>query len=178
MDHQINIITAMLASTPDRWNSFAQTLPGEFLNRRPAEQEWSATECLQHLIDVERIFQFRLDCFLSGTDFPAFDPDKEGSDAKYRSIVELATEFEQLRISSLQSIRGLQASDFNRKVMHAELGPVKLLELLNEWAAHDLNHTIQAERAMMQPFILECGPWQQYFKEFLIGDENSHTGTF
>jgi hypothetical protein len=24
-------------------------------------------------------------------------------------------------------------------------------------------HTVQAERALMQPFIQACGPWQSYF---------------
>ena len=36
---------------------------------------------------------------------------------------------------------------------HQELGPVTLEQLLHEWAAHDLMHTVQAERALMQPFI-------------------------
>jgi hypothetical protein len=42
---------------------------------------------------------------------------------------------------------------------------VSLNEMLHEWAAHDLNHTIQAERALMQPFIQESGPWQPYFAD-------------
>lgn len=29
--------------------------------------------------------------------------------------------------------------------------------------AHDLDHGIQAERALMQPFIHASGPWQPYF---------------
>jgi hypothetical protein len=36
-------------------------------------------------------------------------------------------------------------------------------ELLHEWAAHDFDHTIQAERALMQPFLRGSGPWQIYF---------------
>jgi hypothetical protein len=43
--------------------------------------------------------------------------------------------------------------------------------MLSEWAAHDLNHTIQAERALMQPFLLECGPWIAYFKDHLIKEK-------
>jgi len=30
-------------------------------------------------------------------------------------------------------------------------------------SAHDLMHTVQAERAMMQPFIAGSGPWRPYF---------------
>jgi hypothetical protein len=48
--------------------------------------------------------------------------------------------------------------------MHPELGRVTLGELVHEWAAHDLNHTIQAEQSVMQPFIAGSGPWRFYFK--------------
>jgi hypothetical protein len=44
---------------------------------------------------------------------------------------------------------------------------VSLSELLHEWAGHDLMHTVQAERALMQPFIQGCGPWQPYFRDHL-----------
>jgi hypothetical protein len=43
-------------------------------------------------------------------------------------------------------------------VRHAELGLVTLDELIHEWAAHDLMHIIQRERALMQPYIADCGP--------------------
>jgi hypothetical protein len=43
--------------------------------------------------------------------------------------------------------------------------------MLSEWAAHDLNHTIQAERALMQPFLLECGPWIVYFQDHVIQEK-------
>jgi hypothetical protein len=32
--------------------------------------------------------------------------------------------------------------------------------MIHQWAAHDLNHTVQAERALMQPFIAGPGPWR------------------
>ena len=37
--------------------------------------------------------------------------------------------------------------------------------LPNEWAAHDLMHTVQAERALLQPLIGGSGPWRLYFKD-------------
>ena len=54
-------------------------------------------------------------------------------------------------------------ADLDRKAVHGELGPVTLDEMLHEWAGHDLMHTVQAERALMQPFIENCGPWKPYF---------------
>jgi hypothetical protein len=38
-------------------------------------------------------------------------------------------------------------------------------ELIHEWAGHDLMHTVQGERAILQPFIEGCGPWMPYFAD-------------
>ena len=38
-------------------------------------------------------------------------------------------------------------------------------QLLNEWAAHDTMHIVQAERALMQAFIPGSGPWRMYFAD-------------
>ena len=51
------------------------------------------------------------------------------------------------------------------------LGSVTLAEMLHTWAAHDLNHTVQAERALMQPFLLGCGPWRTFFRDHEIGGQ-------
>jgi hypothetical protein len=37
--------------------------------------------------------------------------------------------------------------------------------MLNYWAAHDLTHTIQAERALMQPLIVNSGHWRTMYRE-------------
>jgi hypothetical protein len=161
---------SMLVVTPDRWHSLSQALPADLLRRRPAPGEWSAVECLQHIIDAERVFQFRVKCFLEGADFPAFNPDQEGTDPGERSPAELARELEGLRSKSLEMLETIGDVDLDRRVRHQELGPVRLGEMLSEWAAHDLNHTIQAERALMQPYLAECGPWIVYFKDHLLSE--------
>jgi hypothetical protein len=42
--------------------------------------------------------------------------------------------------------------------------------MLQTWAAHDLNHTVQAERALMQPFMRGCGPWRHFFRAHEAAD--------
>ena len=51
------------------------------------------------------------------------------------------------------------------RVRHSDLGPVRLREMLYEWAAHDLMHTVQAERAIMQAFLPGTGPWREFFAD-------------
>lgn len=161
---------AILTSTPNRWLEITHQVSTEQLAQSPKIGEWSAVECLQHLIDTERwVFPLRVRAFLAGQDFPAFNPDAQGSQgSKSQTLLELAEEFNRLRKTSLELLATLSEADLPRTARHAELGPVTLSELLHEWAAHDLDHTIQAERALMQPFIQGCGPWQVYFKSNTI----------
>ncbi len=156
----------VLSTNPARWASLTQTVSLDLLSLPPAPGEWSALECLQHLIDTEPVFQFRVDAFLAGQDFPDFDPDTQGTkpDAR-RTPADLAAEYARLRAASLGALARLTPGDLGRQAMHQELGRVTLSEMVHEWAAHDLMHTVQAERALMQPFIRGCGPWLKYFKD-------------
>lgn len=167
MENILSSARSILATTPGRWLSMAQGIPADLLSRQPAAGEWSALECLQHLVDAERwVFPARVRHLLAGEDFPAFDPDSQGTKpAVDQTPVDLAAEFARLRSESLQALAGITPADLSRQARHQELGTVSLSELLHEWAAHDLMHTVQAERALMQPFIQGCGPWQPYFKD-------------
>ena len=156
MDKILSWVKAVLAVTPETWRRMTRELPPELLTASPAPGQWSAMECLQHLIDTERVFHFRLGCLLEGKDFPAFNPDTQGKTPdRSRKPADLAGEFLGLRTESFKALEGIGASQLVRSARHQELGVVTLNEMVHEWAAHDLNHTVQAERAIMQPFIQE-----------------------
>jgi hypothetical protein len=160
----------VLQTTPVRWANLTQTLSTDLLNLPPAPKEWSALDCLQHLVDTDRsVFPVRIQALLAGQDFPAFDPHSQGTLPKpERSAQELANELAALRSANLELFDRLTTSDLTRQARHAELGPVTMSELLHEWAAHDLMHTVQAERALMQPFIQGCEPWRSYFLDHVV----------
>jgi hypothetical protein len=170
MDNLLPAAHAVLAATSPRWHQFARTVPADLFARPAAPGQWSALNCLQHLIDAERfVFPLRVRAFLAGRDFEAFDPDRQGTVSKTgRSAAELAAEFAHLRADSLALFATLTPADLSRQAIHQELGPVTLSHLLHEWAGHDLMHTVQAERALMQPFIQGCGPWQIYFMDHVL----------
>ncbi len=171
MGKTLETVISVLKTTPQRWLQLAETIPVELFTRPPAIKEWSAGECLQHLVDTERIvFPARLGYLLRGEEFPAFNPESDGSKTrKELSPGDLAREFGVLRSESLKILSKVQEKDLTRKARHQELGIVSLGEMINEWAGHDLMHTVQAERAMMQVFIEGCGPWKPYFTAHVIG---------
>jgi len=171
MDDQISWVRGVLASTPGRWESLVRDVPAQLFTRQPVPGEWSARLCLGHCIDTEELFLSRLAAFLAGSDFPAFDPETQGGSAWVDLADDaLVAHFGELRKQALARVAELSPDDLERRVRHAELGMVALREMLHEWAGHDLIHLMQAERAMLQPFIRGCGPWRIYFTEHLIGD--------
>jgi len=167
MTNLITNIEPVLKTTPMRWQQFAEQYPNDLLRQRPKAGEWCALECLLHLIDVEKhVFPTRVRAILAGQDFPAFDPIAEGTKmTDDMSPSALATEYASIRADSLTLVTTITADDLDKQATHAELGIVTLAHLLNEWAGHDLMHTVQAEQAMMQPFIQGCGAWLPYFDD-------------
>lgn len=170
MENIIEVALRMLELTPARWTSLAETYPAELLAQRPAAGEWSALECLAHLVDTERnVLPGRLSAILAGAAFPNYAPAQDDSAPK--TAVELAAQFADLRRASLEQIRALTPADLAKHGLHPKHGAVTLSELLHHWAGHDLNHTVQAERALLQPFIQGCGPWRSGFADHIITEK-------
>jgi DinB family protein len=125
---------------------------GDEAGWRPEPGEWSANECVGHLIEAElRGFAGRIRHILSVSanrppiHLDAWDPPAvaEARRDDLRSGAELAAEFEALRDESLDLLRGLRASDLERAGDHPEVGLLRVDELLGEWVHHDRNHVRQ-----------------------------------
>lgn len=167
MHTDLERILSILRTTPHRWADLTDEFPIELLESKPKPGEWSAVECLYHLLEAERnVFPVRVHLILDGKDLPNYDPDQE--EVAFDPTIPPArnvSQFTALRTKSLAVLSELEPVDLARNGTHAELGRVTLGELLHEWAAHDLNHTVQAERALMQFFIQRSGPWRPFFVE-------------
>jgi hypothetical protein len=122
---------------------------------RPALWEWSANECVGHLIEAERRgFAGRIRRILDAArgDEPFLPPDLESWDPPavaearrdhLREPAELADEFVALRADGIALVRSLSAADLDRFGNHPEVGPLRVDELLGEWVHHDRNHVRQ-----------------------------------
>jgi hypothetical protein len=173
MEDLLQSVQRILATTPARWLSLTETLPVELLTRPPAPEEWSALDCLRHLLDTEQVvFSTRLQAFMAGRDLEAFDPNTRSTALPIsRGPAELAAAFAECRAASLVTLNQVTPADLSRTAHHPELGEVSLTQMLHQWIAHDLMHTVQAERAMMQPFITGSGPWRVYFADHEVKSE-------
>lgn len=164
--------TDILTATPTRWLNLVQSFPEELLLRRPAPTEWSALECLQHIVDSERLAQpVRLKALLAEQGFRGFNPSKDGS--KQAPTVALADEFVHLRQQNLSLLAQVTEADLDKRALHAEYGMVSMSEFLHHWVGHDLMHTVQAERALLQPFIQNSGPWQVNYTDHVAREKQA-----
>ncbi len=86
-------VSSILATSAARWTALAH-IDLEILARRPAPGEWSAIQCLQHVVDTELVvFRARVLAILEGRDFEGFDPETQGHvDAVGRLPARLAEE--------------------------------------------------------------------------------------
>jgi hypothetical protein len=166
----VRLVFPVLETTPQRWIQLASMLPPELFQRKPAPKEWSAYDCLRHIVDTERsVFPARVGHLMRGEDFPAYQPEEEGKGPKGDPTpVELAAEFARRRMESLALLSSVGEGDLKRTARHQELGMVTLGEMIQQWAGHDLMHTVQGERALLQPYIEGCGPWKRYFSDHII----------
>ncbi len=166
MNTSLEHVQAVLSTTPERWQRLVSTLPADLLSRAPAAGEWSALDCLRHLVDAERsLFPVRFRAFLAGQNFTDFDPQQPHADLASQTPEQLVAAFAHHRQESLALIGQVKDDDLARTAQHPKFGTVTLAQMLQTWAGHDLMHTVQAERALMQPFMLGCGPWRSFFRD-------------
>jgi hypothetical protein len=72
LNNLLETVKAVLSTTPARWSSMTEILPENLLTRNPLPNEWSAMDCLCHLLDTERwIFPLRVQALLAGENFVA-----------------------------------------------------------------------------------------------------------
>jgi DinB superfamily len=121
----------------------------------PAPGEWSANECVGHLIEAERRgFAGRIRRIIDAAqgDGPHVSPDLESWDPPaiaearrdhMRKPRELVDEFVALRWEGITLVRTLTPDDLARSGVHPDVGPLRVDELLGEWVHHDRNHVRQ-----------------------------------
>src|SRR5215472_13153454 len=67
MSESTEKISAVLATTAQRWLDLTERVPDELLERPAVAGEWSTVDCLRHLLQADRhVFPGRVRQFLAG----------------------------------------------------------------------------------------------------------------
>ena len=148
-----SVIADLLAATATTITAELAAL-GDAGGWRPEPGEWSANECVGHLIEAERRgFAGRIRVILEATvarpdippDLEAWDPPAVAAARRddLREGSELAAEFAALRAEGVALVRTIRPVDLVRYGRHPEVGDLRVDELLGEWVHHDRNHVRQ-----------------------------------
>ncbi len=125
------------------------TVMGDAIARwRPTPDEWSANECVGHLIEADRRgFGGRIRRILAEDgvaeqgwnqlEVAASRRDRE------RSVAAILEEFVAGRDAGIAVVEGLRAEDLERFAIHSAVGRVTIENLMHEWVFHDRNHIRQ-----------------------------------
>ena len=141
---------AILRSTPAALGSISAQISSASWNKRPQPLEWSLTEIICHLRDVDhevnipRLDQLRgkKNPFISG-----IDTDRWAEERVYRNQdgASALQEFIVFRLELLQILESLTQDEWNLPARHAIFGPTNLTEMVNIIASHDRLHIRQVK---------------------------------
>jgi hypothetical protein len=125
---------------------------GELLDRRPADGEWSALECLAHMLDAEIVSSGRYRWILAHDRPELLGYDQDLWVDRLHHPVEDADElldtFGALRRANLALWARTPAADRDRFGVHRERGPESYGLTFTLIAGHDRFHLAQARRAL------------------------------
>lgn len=119
------------------------SIPAERETYRYAEGKWSVREVIGHLIDSERLFQYRALCFArrDPAHLPTFDEDEYArqSNAHARPLSELAEELESVRRASLTLFRSFD-DDMTKRTGRASVYEFSVRSFAYIIAGHEMHH--------------------------------------
>jgi uncharacterized damage-inducible protein DinB len=115
-----------------RFIKFVQDIPMDKFDYRYAEGKWTIKDIIQHIIDAERIFNYRALRFARNdkTELPGFEENDyvDEANANKRSIMELLTELSAVRHSTLLLFKTFNDEQFLR-IGYANNNPMSVRAL-------------------------------------------------
>ena len=133
-----------LRRTPERLASAVHGLPPEVLTRQP-DGKWSIQENAGHLLDLEPLWDQRLDDYDSGaTELHAADlENRKTHEAAHndRPISDILADFSAVRGRIVARLAGMTPADLARTALHPRLRqPMSVVDLCFFVAEHDDHH--------------------------------------
>jgi uncharacterized damage-inducible protein DinB len=142
------------SATPAKLKKLIQGLTPKQLKWQPGPGKWSIAEILAHLADAEIAgsWRMRLSVSASGTALAPFDQDSWAAEFQYqkRDAAKSLETFRVLRENNLTMLKMLPKESWERYGMHQERGKETVARIVQMFAGHDRNHTLQVEQIVTQ----------------------------
>jgi uncharacterized damage-inducible protein DinB len=137
-------VLGRLRGCPDRLERAVQSVPAERLRMRK-DRAWSILENVGHLVDLEALWEQRLDDFDAGATVlhPADLENRKTHEANHnsRKIEDLLREFRPARLRIVQRLERMSQAELSRVALHPRLQrPMSVVDLGFFVAEHDDHH--------------------------------------
>ncbi len=136
-------VLSTLSELKDSTYQLFTSLPADQGDHAYAPGKWTVKQVVAHLIDVERVFAYRLLCFMrkDATPLPGFDENEyaDHHDVAQRSLTDLAQEFKDLRSANLYLYRSVTAEALLFQG-NANGNVMSVRAQLHVIAGHELHH--------------------------------------
>jgi len=141
-------VAALLRAAQEHVVTELSALGDPLAGWKPTPDEWSANECVGHLIEADRRgFAGRIRRILAADGVEEHGWDQRGVAAARRDwerpVGDVVEEFRTVRGESIALVDSLRGGDLGRHAIHDVVGRVTVLDLLHEWVFHDRNHIRQ-----------------------------------
>jgi HAD superfamily hydrolase (TIGR01549 family) len=151
--HTPSALIPVVKATPAALDTLAMDLTERQWQDRPAPTEWSLTEVLCHLRDVDREVNIpRIEKIASGNNpfLPGVNSDTWAEERNYRGEDGRSAlrGFIEVRTRLVDMLQSLEDTGWRQPARHAIFGPTTLLELVSFIATHDQTHIQQAQAAV------------------------------
>jgi len=140
----------LLAAHADEVTRLTRGVSGVDLVRPERAGKWSVMQVVQHLVDTEVVYGYRVRMILAH-DTPSiegYDQDRWAARLHYadESLDDSLVDLRRLRGRNLRLVQRLNDAELDRVGMHAERGPESVRLVVRMVAAHDLLHQAQIAR--------------------------------
>jgi uncharacterized damage-inducible protein DinB len=146
-----------LRGTPARLEEILRGVSRKVLVAKP-EGKWSAQEHAGHLLDLEPLWQERVNDFLrdtaSGTLTAADLSNRKTHEANHnaRELGQILSEFRSARLLMVDDLSKAQPANFGRSLLHPRLKqPMRLVDHLYFVAEHDDHHLARIWEMIKKP---------------------------
>ena len=145
---------SLLRRTHTLVKNFAESIPPALIKEKPSEIAFSVNEIIQHLLEVEELWQRRIHQLLNH-EHPAFqqiNPDELAKTNNYNEQDFHAgiAAWSDAREDTLNLVQELEDKELSRTGVHSRYGEMDVHRILDIMADHDLQHLAQMERTVKQ----------------------------
>ena len=154
---------ATMAAMLTALDVLVRAAPADFLERRPAPDEWSPREVLGHLLYVERLLRDRVAAIVADaqdTPMPKGAPAPPAA-APSTSLADWRRE----RGETLAWLPTLGQAQLERASMSPRFGRITAREQIDEWAYHDLDHLRQLLAAIETDLYPRIGGYRRLYPQ-------------